>query len=445
MYLEAINLKLFVCVLCLLISYPQMAMSSSITDGIYSLAKDIGVNVHEENSDYATVKANTLDSIFRDKKNGNEIISLYLNDKLSLDELVEYADSDKDIQRLRIKVKEYKKLTQFNWPSLELKEYKLGQKAKSVAKLRWMLVSLGDLQKKEISAYREQVYDSTITKGIKLFQKRHGLKESGLLTAQSIELLNVHPNEIVSQLQSAIKIKLSGIKEKENIYIEVNIAEFKLKLKGDDGILLQMPVIVGRPTNKTPLLNTSISHITINPTWTPPHSIIYNELLPDLKSNNNYLYNQRFVLVERLNSNNVKSLKGMSSEQVRLSLKKFKLVQTPGYWNALGSYRFTIPNSDSIFLHDTPNKNLFFENNRALSHGCIRLAKPELLANYLISRERADKKRRLINAKQGSDTVSIKLDNPISIIITNQIIWVDKDGLLQVRASVYNQEGKGNG
>ena len=151
------------------------------------------------------------------------------------------------------------------------------------------------------------------------------------------------------------------------------------------------------------------------------------------------------MLINRLDSKKVKSLKGMNTEQVRLSLKNFKLVQKPGYWNALGGYRFTIPNSESIFLHDTPNKKLFSKRNRALSHGCIRLAKPELLANYLVSRENVDTKKKLEAAKQGSKTVNIKLHSPIPIIITNQNIWVDKDNRLQLRSNVYKREVKGNG
>ncbi|GIU06435.1 cell wall degradation protein [Shewanella sp. c952] len=411
------------------------------------MAEDIGISVgvRNDNTGYEHLKSNALESIFKYSQHSGVVNSLYYNDKISFERLIRYADSDKEIQSLRFKIREYKELTRYKWPSLKPNEYKMGQRSKDIAKLRWMLVSLGDIENRQLSAYREQIYDPSITSGIKQFQKRHGLSQSGNLTIESIELLNVRPKNIVTKLQSAVKAKLSVFHEKKSIYIEVNISEFKLRVKGDEDVHLEMPVIIGSTDNKTPLLNTYISNITVNPTWTPPYSIVYDELLLGLKNNPRFLDAQRFVLVDRVDNQKEKSLKGMSSEQVRLSLRKFRLVQTAGYWNALGAYRFTIPNSESIFLHDTPNRNLFFKSNRALSHGCIRLAKPEQLANYLISRENVDKKRILKIAKQGTETVSIRLKNPIPIIITNQYIWVDKDDLLQVRANVYNQEVKDNG
>lgn len=447
MYLEATNLKFSTCIFFLLCSFPQVVLSSSAGDSLYSLAEDIGldVGIHKANTDYESLKADALTSIFGYGNKGSDLSTLYLNDKNLFEGLVSYANSDREIQSLRTKIQHYRQLSRHKWPSLQPSKFSLGQKNKDVAQLRWMLVSLGDLEYKPLSAYREQVYDPSLTSGIKLFQKRHGLSPNGELTIESIELLNVVPNEIVAKLQTAVKLKLSEFQQKKNVYIEVNISEFKLKVKGDDSFYFEMPVIVGRPGKKTPLLKTYISNITVNPTWTPPHSIVYDELLLGLKNDPQFLVNQRFVLVDILDGNSIKSLKGMSPEQVKISLKDFKLVQKAGYWNALGEYRFTIPNSELIFLHDTPNKKLFSERNRALSHGCIRLAKPELLANYLVSRENVDTKKKLETAKQGSKTVNIKLNSPIPIIITNQNIWVDKDNRLQLRSNVYKREVKGNG
>ena len=447
MYLEVTKLKLCICVFCLLCSYSGGALSRTAGDSLYSLAEDIGlsIGVHKANTDYKHLKADTLRSIFGHRNNDIDLSVLYLNDKHLFEGLINYSNTDREIQSLRIKIRDYKELSRLKWPRLQSSQFSLGQKNKEIAKLRWMLVSLGDLKYKPLSAYREQVYDPIITAGIMLFQERHGLSQSGDLTKESIELLNVTPNEVVTKLQAAVKMKLSEFHQKKSIYIEVNISEYKLKVKGDEDFNFEIPVIVGRPANKTPLLNTYISNITVNPTWTPPHSIVYDELLLGLKTDPQFLVAQRFVLINRLDSKKVKSLKGMNTEQVRLSLKNFKLVQKPGYWNALGGYRFTIPNSESIFLHDTPNKKLFSKRNRALSHGCIRLAKPELLANYLVSRENVDTKEKLEAAKQGSKTVNITLNNPIPIIITNQNIWVDKDNRLQLRSNVYKREVKGNG
>lgn len=130
----------------------------------------------------------------------------------------------------------------------------------------------------------------------------------------------------------------------------------------------------------------------------------------------------------------------MDASRLKQELKVYQLVQSPGFRNALGKYRFTIPNSELIFMHDTPDKQAFKKRNRAISHGCIRLSQPELLAKYLIDRENSIESIRFLSARKGVNTVDIKLRNPIPIIITNHNVWVDKDNVLQVRPSVYNRE-----
>lgn len=442
MYLEATNLKFSTCIFFLLCSFPLVVLSSSTGDSLYSLAEDIGldVGVHKANIDYEGLKADALTSIFGYRNKGSDLSASYLNDKNLFEGLVNYANSDREIQSLRTKIQHYKQLSRHKWPSLQPSKFSLGLKNKDIAKLRWMLVSLGDLEYKPLSAYREQVYDPSITRGIKHFQKRHGFIPDGELTVETIKLLNVNPNERLIELQRALQYKISKYEYQQGTYIEVNIADFKLRIKGDDLSKLELPIIVGRINNKTPLLNTHISKITVNPTWTPPNSILYDELLLALENDADFLVNERFVLVNRDSKQEVKSLKGMTVQQVKRSLKHYQLVQTAGYWNALGKYRFTIPNSQLIFLHDTPNKKAFLQRNRALSHGCIRIAQPELLANYLIKREQSYSRNRLSVAKQGTKTVDINLKRPIPIVITNQNVWVDKDNVLQVRANVYNRE-----
>ncbi|MCL1095271.1 L,D-transpeptidase family protein [Shewanella kaireitica] len=407
------------------------------------MAKDLGVNLGEGDinaKQFQLLKGEIIERVFSQREGYVNRRELYLTDMSNFEKLVAFTDSDKQIQRLRFKIRQYKKLSQYKWPHLQPNEFQLGQKAKDIAKLRWMLTELDDLEVKNISAYREQVYDPSITRGIKHFQKRHGFIPDGELTVETIKLLNVNPNERLIELQRALQYKISKYEYQQGTYIEVNIADFKLRIKGDDLSKLELPIIVGRINNKTPLLNTHISKITVNPTWTPPNSILYDELLLALENDADFLVNERFVLVNRDSKQEVKSLKGMTVQQVKRSLKHYQLVQTAGYWNALGKYRFTIPNSQLIFLHDTPNKKAFLQRNRALSHGCIRIAQPELLANYLIKREQSYSRNRLSVAKQGTKTVDIKLKRPIPIVITNQNVWVDKDNVLQVRANVYNRE-----
>jgi murein L,D-transpeptidase YcbB/YkuD len=413
-----------------------------------SLAQDLGVDtstvlgISEDGTyqDLVEVRRKITTTLFASNTSSYDVQSSSVENHSKYEQLFPFVDSDLSVMRLREKVRQYKQLSSYQWPQLEAKTFRLGQKSIEIAKLRWMLIKLKDLNEKNLSAYREQVYDPSIASAIKRFQTRHGLKQSGKLTTETVTLLNVNPSVRVVQLQQALKDKLAGIQYLQKIYVEINIPEFKLRVKGDDTTNLEMSVIVGTSKNKTPLLQTYINQLTINPTWTPPRSIVYKELLVNLEKAPGSLQSEKFVLLKRGNSKEVRSLEGMKASELKKALMKYKLVQLSGYKNALGKYRFTIPNSKMIFLHDTPNKNAFKKSNRALSHGCIRLANPELFADYLVSREKVKSRKILKSAKRGETTVDIKLDNPLPVIITYQSLWVDDKNLLQVRPDIYNRE-----
>lgn len=445
-HLEVLDLKLLFCILVLGISYSPVCISSGVSgvelanNRLHNLAEDLGLNRVTSDAEESSLKVRVIESIFSIETGTESLRKLYLFDNKRFDELLTFAESNKQIKALRDKIRQYEQLSNYQWPQLEASVFSLGQRATDIAKLRWVLVKLDDLEFKDISAYREAIFDPSITRSLKRFQKRHGLIQSGELNKETITLLNTEPAFIVSKLQLSLKDKLSKVNYQSSSYIEVNIPEFKLRIKGDKSSTLEFPVIVGSIKNKTPLLHTYVSKITINPTWTPPRSIVYNELLTELKKSPKSLENQKFVLVKKGNTNEVKSLKGMDASRLKQELKVYQLVQSPGFRNALGKYRFTIPNSELIFMHDTPDKQAFKKRNRAISHGCIRLSQPELLAKYLIDREGSIDSSRFLSARQGVNTVDIKLRNPIPIIITNQNVWVDKDNVLQVRPNIYNRE-----
>ncbi|PKG73789.1 peptidoglycan-binding protein [Shewanella sp. GutCb] len=420
----------------------------SKTDRDLSLALDLGVDTstflgigeYGTSQHLVEVRRQITNTLFVSNPPSYDAQYSSIENNSKYAQLFPFVDSDLEIMRLRVKVRQYKQLSSYQWPELKVKTYRLGQKSIEIAKLRWMLIKLDDLSDKKLSAYREQVYDPSIASAIKRFQIRHGLKQSGKLTIETVDLLNVNPSVRVIQLQQTLKDKLASIQYLQKIYVEINIPEFKLRVKGDDTTNLEMSVIVGASNNKTPLLQTYINQLTINPTWTPPRSIIYKELLVNLKKAPTSLQREQFVLVKIGNNKEVKSLEGMSANQLEIELRKYKLVQMSGYKNALGKYRFTIPNSKMIFLHDTPNKNAFKKRNRALSHGCIRLANPGLFAEYLMNRENVKSRNILSSARRGEATVDIKLKNPLPIIITYQNIWVDDKNLLQIRPDIYNRE-----
>ncbi|WP_220766167.1 L,D-transpeptidase family protein, partial [Shewanella sp. MBTL60-112-B2] len=363
-------------------------------------------------------------NIFTSKKN---------NHSLSANQYMKLVER-KDIEFYRGKIKYYKSLERYQWPMIAPIKLRLGLRVKEVAKLRWLLVKLGDIEPHNLSAYRESIYDPSVEEGLKRFQKRHGITVNGKLGTLTLSSINTDPSVRVAQLQRALKESLKRFDE-EKEYVSVNLIDYTLRISKNGIEQLNMPVIVGKPTSRTPELSTVVTSITINPTWTPPASIIYQDIIHQVEKQPNYLKNNDFVLRDYETGLEDPNLAGMDIASLKTKLKKSALVQRPGIKNALGQFRFTIPNTGAIFLHDTPNKSLFKRANRALSHGCIRLSEPELFANYLINKEPQETQLLFKKALKNSETIHFRLTSSLPINIVYQSIWIDKNGRLQIRDS----------
>ena len=159
----------------------------------------------------------------------------------------------------------------------------------------------------------------------------------------------------------------------------------------DSGKAFEMPVIVGKEGNSTVMFSSEINQIVFNPTWNIPESIVRNEIVPKMKEDKNYL-----------KKNNIEVVKQNDSLPV--------LRQLPGKNNPLGKAKFLFPNTHDIYLHDTPDKTAFAKQDRALSHGCIRVADAAKLAQYLL-KDQSDWTAQKINAAMNNgkeETVTLK-------------------------------------
>jgi murein L,D-transpeptidase YcbB/YkuD len=182
--------------------------------------------------------------------------------------------------------------------------------------------------------------------------------------------------------------------------------------------------VTGKPgTHATPLLTETMKFITVNPTWNVPPSIIYNEYLPALQQDPTVL--QRMGL--RLERNRDGSI---------------HISQPPGEANALGRIRFNFPNKFLVYQHDTPDKHLFAKEERAFSHGCMRVQNPDqyaaTLLNITLPNERYTPEK--IRSMYGRSEIDIKFPTPIPVNITYQTAFVDDAGKLQLRKDVYGRD-----
>jgi L,D-transpeptidase YcbB len=340
--------------------------------------------------------------------------------------------------RLRRKMWDYRQLTAYVWPSLSETRFRLGQRAPEIAKLRWMLTQLGDLPPKQLSGYRDAIFDPSITAGIKHLQRRHGLPVTGELNEMTRQALNMTPAERINLMRRTLLRWVELPAHLPRSYLWINLPSYRLDVIEGESSVLNMRVIVGKPGTPTPLLTTELTQITVNPSWTPPASIIYGELLPKNSEEPGYLASMGFEL-RKFAAGESPTLDPdlLSRQQLTQLLREYQLVQRPGGSNALGYLRFSIPNTDAIYLHDTPVKSLFKEEYRALSHGCVRLENAKGLLNYLLSVQASPQASSIQTAMEQASPRHFRLPHPLPVIMTYHTVWVDDAGLLQFRPDVY--------
>ncbi|MBB3062097.1 L,D-transpeptidase family protein [Microbulbifer rhizosphaerae] len=315
-----------------------------------------------------------------------------------------------------------------------------GMRDPRVAHLRSLLMQYGDypLDDHTDTAAPMDEYDARLQEAVKRFQRRHGLKEDGLVDQRTRERLNVDPARHARTLAANLKRWGEMPKDLGPRYILVNIPDFSLRLMDRGREQFRMRVVVGKTRTKhqTPQLATRMTRLVFNPVWRVPPSIAVHELLPKgggaLSARGFRLVNHRGRAVPFSARNIAATRRGTVSLQ-----------QKGGPKNALGRVKFVIPNSHAIFLHDTQSKHLFKRGQRAFSHGCIRLEKPIEFARRMLAEQNGWGEERIDRMVHSGRTRAVELEQPIPVYIAYWSAWVDEEGLLQFRPDIYNRDNPG--
>jgi murein L,D-transpeptidase YcbB/YkuD len=277
----------------------------------------------------------------------------------------------------------------------------------------------GDLAGNDTS----QVFNDTLENAVKTFQSRFGYKPDGIVTATLIKDMNV---PVIKRLEQILMNmgRMRWMPEAENgQLILVNIPEFELHVYEGKKKAFDMNVVVGKEGHNTMMFSGDLNQIVFSPYWNVPPSIVRNEILPAMANNPDYLANQNM-------------------EEIGTEDGLPKIRQLPGGKNSLGRVKFLFPNSFNIYFHDTPAKALFEKDKRAYSHGCIRLAEPEKMANYLLRNNPEWTPEKISSAMNSGNEQFVKLKKPVPVIITYYTAWVDENGQLNFRDDIYTHDQK---
>lgn len=283
--------------------------------------------------------------------------------------------------------------------------------------------------------YITDTFDIKLEKAVITFQKNHGLKSTGIIDKKTLSELNVSIDYRIHQIKVNMNRWKNFPNQTDNYYILVNIAAGNLELIENNSAKLKMKVIIGRYYRQTPVFLSYITTIDFNPYWVIPPGIFKKDILPKLKSNPNYV-NERDMYVTQ-NNKVIKSKVNWNAIKVD---SPYTIVQKPGPKNPLGVIKFIFPNKYFVYMHDTPDKNLFEGDRFSFSSGCIRLSKAVELGEYILNRDKNWSRQKIDSLIVEGNNYKVTLLNPVKIYICYFTAWVNNEGSLQFTRDIYNRD-----
>jgi murein L,D-transpeptidase YcbB/YkuD len=293
---------------------------------------------------------------------------------------------------------------------------KPGDSSDVVAKIRTRLFLTGDI---DVDS-GNKLYGYSLQQAVLKYKKRNGFASDKTILQKHINEMNVPVSSriktIIVNMERCRWISKDITKSKE--FIVVNIPSYRLTYFKEGKAELVSNVVVGSALNKTVIFSGMMSNIVFSPYWNVPQSIITKEIKPGMAKNKNYLAQHNM----EWNNGNIR--------------------QKPGPKNSLGLVKFLFPNSNSIYLHDTPSKALFNEEKRAFSHGCIRVAKPKELANLILKDDSNWTPQKIDAAMNGGKEKWCTLKQKIPVYIGYFTSWVDDDGTINFYKDIYERDNR---
>lgn len=317
---------------------------------------------------------------------------------------------------------------------LSKKVFKITEKDSCLLSVKKYLVLSGDLK------YNDQsiLFNDTLVKALSRFQSRMGLNNEGILGIASAKEMNVPIAFRIKQIMINME-RLRWFPDNiEDNFVLINIPEFKLHVFENKKKVMDLKVIVGKEATRTSIFKGNISQIILNPYWNVPTSIVSKEMLPKLKENSNYLSKNN---LELLSGNTIVDPSTVNWYNYSKTIP-YAIRQKPGDDNALGKIKFIFPNNFSIYLHDTPSRNIFNETNRAFSHGCIRVQNPLKLAQFILRKNPNWNLEKLQSSVKNKKTINIQIKPILPVYIVYFTAWIGNSGEINFRKDPYKMDSQ---
>ncbi len=275
------------------------------------------------------------------------------------------------------------------------------------------------------------IYDEATELVVKKFQMRHGLGTDGVIGAGTLLALNFTKEDRKKQIIANMERWRWFPRTFESEYLIINIPDYSLRVVKNTDTLRVHKVIIGKPSRKTPVLSSKLTHLIFNPTWTVPPTILKKDVIPAAARNRNYFRSKNITIYDPYN-------RVVSPENWNIGrARSYRYVQSPGATNALGLVKFMFPNRFTVYLHDTNSRGFFEKDILALSSGCVRVQNPFELTEYLLDDPEKWNLETIIEAINTGKTSQLQINREVFIHILYWTAW-SENGSLQFRDDLYN-------
>jgi len=321
------------------------------------------------------------------------------------------------------------------WPVVPANEkLKLGVVSRNVPILRQRLKITGDLA---AQAGNSEVYDTWVNAAIKRFQSRHGLPADGVLGRYTYAAMNIPASTRLGQLETNLVRLRSMSGYLGDRYVMVNIPAAHIEAVENNVVASRHTAIVGKVDRQSPILNSKIHEINLNPYWTAPVSIVKKDIIPLMRKDPEYLTRNSIRIFAPDGSELPPETIDWNSDEA----VKYMFRQDPGKINAMGSVKINFPNPHAVYMHDTPQQSIFGQLLRFESSGCVRVQNVRDLVAWLAKDTPGWDRRAVERVIENGDRIDVALVNPVPVYFTYITAWSMLDGVIQFRDDIYRRDG----
>ena len=326
------------------------------------------------------------------------------------------------------------------WPQVTAKKLNKGATGPHVETLRQRLVAEGYLPFDSLYAEAADIYDDEIVAAVKAFQINHGVAPTGIVGERTLAELNITAEARLFTLHEnwpRVSAYLEGLGPR---YILANIPSAQLETVEGGKVFSRHNIVAGKLERPSPTLVSTVSHITFNPYWKVPASIVERDIVPKYLDDPSYLDQMHIRVFDGVDGPEIDPalIDWLSTDPERYFFR-----QEPGEHNSLATVKINFPNTHMVYMHDTPHRELFDGNARYESSGCIRIDQVSTVVNWIIDNQDGFNNTRYEMLTASEKPYDMKVQNPPDVRIMYLTAWATEDGAVNFRPDIYGLDGTG--